>query len=67
MFAESRSGQAADVVAERAREAGADVIVAGTHGQGAVAGFFLGGFTIHLLKAASCPVLVVPRDPHGDN
>ena len=61
----SRSGHAAHVLADLAREAGADLIVAGTHGQGPVAGFFLGGFTIHLLQAASCPVLVEPRDPRG--
>jgi len=43
----------------------ADLIVAGSHGQGPVAGFFLGGFTIHLLKVAPRPVLVVPRtDPY---
>jgi nucleotide-binding universal stress UspA family protein len=65
LLAESRSGHAAHVLADLAREAGADLIVAGTHGQGPVAGFFLGGFTIHLLQAASCPVLVVPRDPRG--
>ena len=60
---DSRAGRAAQVIADLAREAGADLIVAGTHGQGPVAGFFLGGFTIHLLKVASCPVLVVPREP----
>lgn len=48
----------------------------GSHGQGAVAGLFLGSFTVHLLKVAPCPVLVVPpachpaaghtrRTPHG--
>ncbi len=63
---DSRPGHAAQVIADLAREAGADLIVAGTHGQGPVAGFFLGGFTIHLLKVASCPVLVVPRE-HQDN
>jgi nucleotide-binding universal stress UspA family protein len=58
---DARAGHAGDTMAVHAAQAGADLIVAGTHGQGAVAGFFKGGFTIHLLQAASCPVLVVPR------
>lgn len=61
---DARAGHAGEVLADLARDAGADLIVAGTHGQGAVAGFFQGGFTIHLLKATSCPVLVIPKsDP----
>ena len=64
-LAAARAGHAADVLADLARDADADLIVAGSHGQGPVAGFFVGGFTIHLLKVASCPVLVVPRTaPH---
>ena len=58
---DGRAGHAAEVLADLAREGDADLIVAGSHGQGPVAGFFLGGFTIHLLKVAPCPVLVVPR------
>jgi nucleotide-binding universal stress UspA family protein len=58
---ESRSNHAGQALADLARKVGADLIIAGTHGQGPVAGFFQGGFTIHLLKEAPCPVLVIPR------
>lgn len=58
---ESRGGHAAEVIADLARESGADLIVAGSHNKGALAGLFLGGFTSHLLTVAPCPVLVVPR------
>ena len=67
VLTETRSGRAAQAIADLAVEADADVIVAGTHGQGPVAGFFLGGFTIALLQIAPCPVLVVPRHSHEDD
>lgn len=58
---DGQAGQAGDILAELATEAGADLIVAGSSGHGPVAGFFQGSFTSHLLKAAACPVLLVPR------
>jgi len=54
------SGGAAHVVAELARERGAQLIVTGTRGHGPVAGLLLGGVTQRLLHVAPCPVLVVP-------
>jgi nucleotide-binding universal stress UspA family protein len=53
-------GEAAHVVAEAAREEGADVIVVGTRGRGPVAGLLLGSVTQRLLHLAPCPVLAVP-------
>jgi nucleotide-binding universal stress UspA family protein len=51
---------AADAIASAARIAGADVIVVGTRGHGAVAGLLLGNVTQQLLHVAPCPVLAVP-------
>jgi nucleotide-binding universal stress UspA family protein len=53
--------EAADVVAAAAAELGADVIVCGTRGSGALAGMFLGSFTQRLLHIAPCPVIAVPE------
>ncbi len=47
-----------------AREAGADLIVAGTRGLSAIGGLLLGSVTQRLLHLAPCPVLVVP--PHSE-
>jgi nucleotide-binding universal stress UspA family protein len=54
--------QAAGAVAAVAEELGADLIVCGTRGLGAVSGA-LGSFTQRLLHVAPCPVLAV--GPHG--
>jgi nucleotide-binding universal stress UspA family protein len=43
-----------------AHEKEADLIVVGTHGGGVVDRQFLGSTTLHLLRQAECPVLVVP-------
>ena len=51
----------ADVIARVVDEVGADLIVCGTRGLGALSGVFLGGFTKRLLRIARCPVLAVPR------
>jgi nucleotide-binding universal stress UspA family protein len=40
---------------------GADVIVMGTHGYGAVKRFLLGSVADQVLRQATCPVLVVPH------
>lgn len=42
---------------------GADVVVTGTHGRGFVARAFLGSITTKLMRAATCCVLTIPRDP----
>lgn len=56
----ARGPHAAHVIADAAREAKADVIVAGTRGHTHLPGLALGSVTHRLLQVASCPVLSVP-------
>lgn len=51
---------AARTIAEIAEEAGADLIVVGTHGHSRVGAFMIGSITQQLLKLGVCPVLAVP-------
>jgi nucleotide-binding universal stress UspA family protein len=55
---------AAHMIADVARELGADVIVVGTRGHAPVAGLLLGSVTQRLLHIAPCPVLAVPAGRH---
>ena len=61
----SSVGDAAQVIAETAREEGAEVIVVGTRGRGPLAGLLLGSVTQRLLHVAPCPVLAVPTRHTG--
>ncbi len=54
--------QPAHLIADAARELGADVIVMGTRGHSAIGGLLLGSVTQRLLHVAPCPVLAVPPD-----
>ena len=54
------AGGATHAIADAAKEAGADLIVVGTRGQGPISGLLLGSVTQRLLHIAHCPVLAVP-------
>jgi nucleotide-binding universal stress UspA family protein len=57
---------AAHMIADVAREVGADVIVVGTRGHAPIAGLLVGSVTQRLLHIAPCPVLAVPAGKHAD-
>jgi nucleotide-binding universal stress UspA family protein len=50
----------ADAIAEIAREAGAGLIVVGSHGHGTLASAVIGSVTMRLVHIAPCPVFAVP-------
>ena len=54
------SRHAADMIADVARETGADLVVVGSHGHTAVGSLLLGSVTQKLLHVAPCPVLAIP-------
>lgn len=49
------------VVLEAAEDWGADLLVAGAHGQGALEQLFLGGTISKLMAGAECPLLIVRK------
>ena len=53
------SGPPAEALVEAAASAGADLLVVGSHGHGAVARVLLGSTTDRVVHLAGCPVLVV--------
>jgi len=53
-------GGVAHLLADVAKDAGADLIVVGTRGQGMLTGILLGSVTQRLLHIAPCAVLAVP-------
>lgn len=55
------------VLLEAAEDWGADMVVAGAHGQGALEQLFLGGTVSKLMAGAECPLLIVRKarqDPY---
>ena len=53
-------GRTHDVIVERARAHGADLLVIGTHGRSGFNRLLLGSVTEKVLRVAPCPVLTVP-------
>ena len=53
-------GPAAFEIVRRAEERGADLIVVGSHGRGALRRFLLGSVAERVLREAGCPVMIVP-------
>ena len=53
-------GNPADEIVDYATKIGADLIVMGTHGRGGLRRLLLGSVAEKVLRAACCPVLVVP-------
>jgi nucleotide-binding universal stress UspA family protein len=56
-------GRPVEALLEAAKENKAEMIVVGSHGEGAVSAAFLGSTALKLLHHSDIPVLVVPR--HG--
>lgn len=53
-------GTAYKEIVEKAKEAGSDLIVIGTHGRTGMEHFLLGGVAEKVVRLAACPVLTVP-------
>jgi nucleotide-binding universal stress UspA family protein len=60
------AGNAAEAIADVAREESAEVIVIGTRGHSQVTALLLGSVAQRLLHIAPCPVLAVPAGASGD-
>jgi nucleotide-binding universal stress UspA family protein len=62
---ESFVGFAKSGIAEYAKQWGADLLMAGSHGQGALKRFLLGSVAQGILRTAPCSVEIVRPGPHG--
>lgn len=60
-----RFGLPADEILAAAAEHGADLLVMGSHGHGALYHLFTGSVVTGVLKRSRCPVLVVPLRNQG--
>jgi len=58
-------GPAVDGICDTAVRCGADMIVIGSHGWGAMMSLIFGSTTLGVLQHAACPVLVVRDQPDG--
>lgn len=54
-------GRPVEVLLQVAKDAGATLIVVGSHGEGAMSAAFMGSTPLKLLHHSELPVLVVPR------
>jgi nucleotide-binding universal stress UspA family protein len=59
----TRTGRAAERILEVADEHDADLIVAGTHGRGLLAGALLGSVSMSLVRHSRRPVMIVQAEP----
>lgn len=59
-----RFGDPGSVVADRAKELDAELIVVGSHGRSGIARLVLGSVAERVTRLASCPVLVIKLEPH---
>jgi nucleotide-binding universal stress UspA family protein len=57
-------GSPVEALLAAAKDSGADLIVVGSHGEGAMSAAFLGSTAMKLLHHSEVPVLVVPRHKH---
>src|SRR2546422_1030776 len=55
-------GDPGDAILEAARAESADMIVLGSHGRGPIGRLLLGSVSQHVVRHATVPVVVVPRD-----
>ena len=53
-------GPCVETICSECETQGADLIIIGSHGHGALFNLLMGSVTSGVLKSASCPVLVVP-------
>ena len=60
-----RAGHAADQIVQACGEIGADLVVVGSHGHGALHRFLLGSVSQKVMKYASCSVLIVRSAKQG--
>ena len=58
-------GAAAHEIVDEAVRVGADVVVVGSHGRGALGGLLLGSVSAEVIDHAPCPVLIVRRATLG--
>jgi nucleotide-binding universal stress UspA family protein len=54
-------GRPVEVLLQAAKDAGASLIVVGSHGEGAMSAAFMGSTALKLLHHSELPVLVVPQ------
>ena len=59
-------GPTVDALLAQADEVGAELIVMGSHGHGALRRVFVGSVSQGVLKRAACPVLIVPHPKRVD-